>query len=95
MSLVCVNDIILPSDYLEDINYVKGISKKVFRIKDLDKLKLFLGLEVSRITEGIHLCQWKYCLDILFDYGMLVVRPYCTPITKDIKHMYRKNSYIS
>ena len=44
---------------------------KAFEVKDLGRLKYFLGIEVARCGKGIALCQRKYTLDLLYDVGML------------------------
>jgi len=46
----------------------------------LGDLKYFFGLEVTRSTSDIHLCQRKYVLDLLFDNGMLASRLASTPM---------------
>ncbi|KAK3007336.1 hypothetical protein RJ639_016752 [Escallonia herrerae] len=42
-----------------------------FEMKNLGGLKYFLGIEVSRSTQGIFLSQRKYVLDLLAETGML------------------------
>ncbi|GJZ32454.1 ribonuclease H-like domain-containing protein [Tanacetum coccineum] len=44
-------------------------------IKDLGKLKYFLGIKVVDTDKGICLNQRKYVLDLLFEYGMLACKP--------------------
>ena len=44
-------------------------------MKDLGTLKYFLGVEVSRNSEGIYLCQWKYILDIIAETRNLGSKP--------------------
>ena len=39
--------------------------------KDLDSLKQFLGIKVTRFKKGIFLSQRKYALDLLFEAWML------------------------
>nr|GEZ30356.1 retrovirus-related Pol polyprotein from transposon TNT 1-94 [Tanacetum cinerariifolium] len=40
-----------------------------FEMKDLGKLKYFLGIEVLRSKRGIFMCQKKYILDLLTETG--------------------------
>ena len=78
--LVYVDDIILAGNNLDTIVHITKLLDQAFSIKDLGTLKFFLGLEVARTSQGIHLSQRKYILDILFDSGMLVSRPASTPM---------------
>ncbi|GKA61424.1 hypothetical protein Tco_0760831 [Tanacetum coccineum] len=49
-------------------------------IKDLGKLKYFLGIKVVDTNKGICLNQRKYVLDLLSEYGMLACKPVDTPL---------------
>lgn len=48
-------------------------------MKNLGGLKYFLGLEVSRSSQGIFLSQRKYILDLLAETRMLECKPVDTP----------------
>ncbi|KAK3021191.1 hypothetical protein RJ639_046605 [Escallonia herrerae] len=53
---------------------------KEFEIKDLRKLKYFLGIEVAWSKEGIFVSQQIYVLDLLEETGKLDCRPSDMPI---------------
>src|ERR1044072_9070756 len=63
--LVYVDDVIIVGDSLKEFDFIKSTIHKAFGIKDIGPLKYFLGLEVPQSTQGISLCQRKYCLDLL------------------------------
>jgi hypothetical protein len=77
--LVYVDDVILAGNSLSEFQHIKSVLHHSFQIKDLGVLKYFLGLEVSHSTQGIFLCQRKYCLDLLSDSGFLGTKPVSTP----------------
>ena len=56
-----------------------------FQIKDLGKLKYFLGIEVAQFNFGVVISQRKYTLDILADTGMLDCKPVDTPMDPNVK----------
>ncbi|XP_076894743.1 uncharacterized protein LOC143547130 [Bidens hawaiensis] len=70
---------------------------KEFEMKDLGRLKYFLGIEVLRSRQGIFICQKKYVLDLLAETGMIDCKPVdtlmmweCEPIhasTSSYPHM--------
>ncbi|KAK3022402.1 hypothetical protein RJ639_047376 [Escallonia herrerae] len=59
---------------------MKTILTKEFEIKDLGKLKYFLGMEVARSNKGISISQRKYTHDLLKETGMLGCKPVDTPM---------------
>ncbi|GJX42474.1 ribonuclease H-like domain-containing protein [Tanacetum coccineum] len=78
--LVYVDDIIITGNNVSEIEKFKVFLKSKFMIKDLGKLKYFLGIEVIDTDKGICLNQRKYVLDLLFEYGMLACKPAKTPV---------------
>ncbi|KAL6178622.1 hypothetical protein ACLB2K_050140 [Fragaria x ananassa] len=52
---------------LEDLTSTKKFLSRKFKLKDLGKLKYFLGIEVARSRHGVALYQRKYALVILED----------------------------
>ncbi|KAH9688658.1 hypothetical protein KPL70_015204 [Citrus sinensis] len=63
--LVYVDDILLTGSNSRIIDDVIQKLNKSFSLKDLGSLKYFLGIEVERIAEGMHLSQGKYITDLL------------------------------
>ena len=83
--IVYVDDIIVTSDDLQEIEALKVPLKAEFEVKDLGLMKYFLGMEVARSKEGLFVSQRKYTLDLLKDTGMLACKPTGTPLDKGLK----------
>ena len=59
-----------------------------FDMKQLEDLKYFLGIKVTRSKHGIFLSQRKYVLDLLAETGMLGCKPMDTPIEQNHKNFH-------
>ena len=77
---VYVDDIILTRNDVEEMKMIKLKLAKEFKIKDLDSLRFFFGIEVARSKKGIYVSQQKDILDLLNEVGMLGCKPKTTPI---------------
>ena len=78
--LLYVDDIILAGPDLPRIHAVKSHLSSLFKLKDLGDLKYFLGLEITRSSEGIVISQRQYALQLLDDFGFLSAKPAHTPM---------------
>jgi Reverse transcriptase (RNA-dependent DNA polymerase) len=83
--LVYVDDLIITGDNQVEINCVKDDLKQKFDIKDLGKLKYFLGIEVAHSLKGLFISQRKYVLYLLKETGKLGCKPVSTPIDSNVK----------
>nr|XP_020163317.1 uncharacterized mitochondrial protein AtMg00810-like [Aegilops tauschii subsp. strangulata] len=59
---------------------LKDLNSK-FALKDLGDLHFFLGIEVKKTREGLHLSQEKYATDLLSRVGMQACKPSPTPLS--------------
>ena len=56
-----------------------------FEIKELGKLKYFLGIEVAYSTQRIFISQQKYVIDLLAKTGKIGCKPVSTPMDPNHK----------
>lgn len=70
--IVYVDDMIITGDDEEEISRLQKALATNFEMKNLGRLKYFMGIEVARSREGIFLSQRKYVLDVLTEVGMLM-----------------------
>ncbi|GJT37724.1 putative RNA-directed DNA polymerase [Tanacetum coccineum] len=82
--LVYVDDIIITGNNVDEIEKFKKYLNSKFMIKDLGKLKYFMGIEVIDTDRGLCLSQRKYCLDLLSDFGLLACKPSATPLEQNL-----------
>nr|GEU93286.1 hypothetical protein [Tanacetum cinerariifolium] len=69
---------------LTKIEKVKQFLKTKFMIKDLGKLKYFIGIEVLDTPKGICLNQIKYCLELIDEFRLLARKPSNLPMQPNI-----------
>ncbi|GKA44853.1 ribonuclease H-like domain-containing protein [Tanacetum coccineum] len=81
--LVYVDDIVIIGNNLNEIEKFKQFLKSKFQIKDLGKLKCFLGIELLDNKDGICLSQRKYCLELLHEFGLLAAKHVDTPLLEN------------
>ena len=63
--------------------------KQEFTIKNLGRIKYFLGIEIAYSKNGILLSQQKYVLDLLAETGFMDCRPAKTPM--EVNHKLNLN----
>lgn len=73
--LVYVDDLIITGDLTDVINQVKENLSTRFFMKDLGRLKHFLGMELKYEHDGVLLHQRKYVVDLLVKFGMESCKP--------------------
>jgi histone deacetylase 1/2 len=83
--LVYVDDIIVVSSTSEATSGLLHELKKDFALKDLGELHYFLGMEVTKVRDGIILSQDKYASDLLKKVNMSSCKPVSTPISTSEK----------
>lgn len=81
--LIYVDDLVIASNCLSMLTKFKAKLSERFHMKDMGKLKYFLGIEVARSEEGIFISQRKYALDIIKETGLLGCKPALTPIEQN------------
>ena len=78
-----VDDIIVTGNDQKEKNTLKQCLAKEFEIRDLGKLKYFLGIEVAWSKQSIFISQQKYVIDLLWETGMMARKPVATPIEQN------------
>ncbi|XP_019092330.1 PREDICTED: uncharacterized protein LOC109129142 [Camelina sativa] len=91
--LVYVDDFIVSGNDLSTMQRFKNYLSQCFHMKNLGKLKYFLGIEVVRNNEAIFISQRKHALDIIIETGLLGFKLVSTPIELNHK-LLRDNSPI-
>lgn len=69
---------------MDEITSLKQSLHQRFAIKDLGKLKYFLGIEVATSQKGLFLNQCKYVIDLLQEADMGDSKPSRTPLDSKV-----------
>lgn len=86
--VVYVDDMIVTGDHKGDIVKLKKCLADKFDLKDLSKLRYFLGVEFTKSNEGLVICQRKYTLDLLKETRKFGSRPVSIPVNLVSQFMY-------
>ena len=65
--LIYVDDILITASRKRLIDNAKQVMKSNFKIKDLEDIIYFLGIEFARNSEGILIHQRKYAMELISD----------------------------
>ncbi|KAK1418159.1 hypothetical protein QVD17_27298 [Tagetes erecta] len=93
--IIYVDDMIITGNDEEEMKKLKASLSKEFEMKDLGRLKYFLGIEVLRSKKGIFICQQKYILDLLAETGMIDCKPATTPMMVNHKLCMVENAELA
>lgn len=83
--LVYVDDIVVTGNDKTMVEKVLTSLANRFSLKDMGELSYFLGIEVVRSSNGLHLSQRKYIYDLLHKFQMQDAKPASTPIATNPK----------
>jgi hypothetical protein len=83
--LVYVGDIIVASSSQDATMCLLQNLEKDFTLKDFRDLHYFLGIEVTKIKDGILLTQQKYATELLQRAGMIGCKLVSTPLSTSEK----------
>ncbi|KAJ0455580.1 putative RNA-directed DNA polymerase [Helianthus annuus] len=93
--IIYVDDMIITGNDEEEMKKLKTNLFMEFEMKDLGRLKYFLGIEVLRSKQGIFICQKKYILDLLAETGMIDCKPASTPMIANQKLFMEKDGKLT
>ena len=82
--LVYVDDIASGNDERKKQALKQRLIKE-FEIKELRRLKYFIGIEIANSRQGIFISQQKYVTNLLKETGKLACKPASTPIDANHK----------
>ncbi|GJR63476.1 retrovirus-related pol polyprotein from transposon TNT 1-94 [Tanacetum coccineum] len=93
--IIYVDDMIITGNDKEEITKLKKNLFTEFEMKDLGRLKYFIGIEVLRSKQGIFMYQKKYVLDLLAEIGMVDCKPADTPMIVNHKLYMEKKARLA
>lgn len=72
---------------------IKTHLHNLFKTKDLGELRYFLGIDIARYQQGIHLCQKKFAMDLLNEFGFMNCKPLNNPMAQDCR-LIKEGAYL-
>uniref|UniRef100_A0A8D8QIS8 Copia protein n=1 Tax=Cacopsylla melanoneura TaxID=428564 RepID=A0A8D8QIS8_9HEMI len=78
--LVYVDDLLIVSQSLELVNQVKSALMDRFQMLDMGNVSSFLGLEISKHGDELHISQAKYLAKLVEKFGLQNCNPAKTPM---------------
>ncbi|XP_019056312.1 PREDICTED: uncharacterized protein LOC109116040 [Tarenaya hassleriana] len=88
--MLFADDILLTGNNFAFLDVAKHLQSSSFQIKNLSNLRYFLGLKIARSKQDIHICQRKYMLELLEDFGFLACNSVASPM--DLKDKLSSDS---
>lgn len=82
---VYVDDVLITSTDLEEINALKAFLHETFKIKDLRRLHYFLGLEVLYKDDGVLISQRKFTMDLRKEFDCTKYSSMISPLDSSVK----------
>jgi len=76
---VYVDDTVVTGNNPDEINALNAFLDNKFKIKDLDELN-YLGMEVTKFSNGVALTQRKFALDLLKEFHCHNLPPTSCPL---------------
>ncbi|PKU64415.1 putative mitochondrial protein [Dendrobium catenatum] len=84
--LLYVDDILLTGNCSTHINNLLHDLRSEFALKQLGQINLYLGIQISRTSDGFFLHQEHYVSKLLREAGFTDCKPCPTPITPTTRH---------
>jgi hypothetical protein len=78
--LLYVNDFIIASKDLQEMMGIKNKLKRKFQMRDFGNLRYFLGIQIMRTEQTMHLSQAAYVESLLVKFGMSDCQQVKTPL---------------
>ena len=83
--VVDVDDLILITNTLSEVQQMKEGLSNTFKMKDMGHLCYCLGINFEVTKQGISLCQKQYLLRILEKYRLSEINTVTTPMDPNVK----------
>lgn len=83
--VVYADDVLVTCTHLQEIESLKNFLHNTFKIKDLERLHYFLGLEVQYTEKGVLMSLKKFTMDLLEEFCCIDCPPMTCPLDSSMK----------